>query len=249
MLMVNEWEYPEMKKLVIALAIVSAASSTSAFAADLVPVEPASFDWSGFYLGGHAGIAWADYESEQTGDGDVAADPPDLFDYPGGTDTGFFGGVQAGYNIQMQSIVFGLEGDLGGIAISDNSRDTQGPIAYEDTSVDYGLYGVIAGRLGFAVDRSLFYAKGGLAIADIKNRSYEFSDGIIENDEDHRNKGTQVGWTLGGGFEYAFNDNWSGKIEYLHMDFGSDSVKNLEGDTIEFRNHVDTLKVGINYQF
>lgn len=241
-----------MKKLFVALAIVSAASSTSVFAAGLVPIEPVSFDWTGFYLGGHAGIASAKYESEQTRDGDVGE--ANLFDYPGGTDTGFFGGVQAGYNIQMQSIVLGIEGDLGGISVSDNSTgpshdDSVDSTGYDYTSVDYGLYGVIAGRLGFAVDRALFYAKGGLAIADINNRSYEFGDGAIEIDEDHRENGTKVGWTLGGGFEYAFNDNWSGKIEYLHMDFGSDSVNNLEGDTIEFRNRADTVKIGINYQF
>ena len=243
-----------MKKLVVALAIVSAASSTSAFAADLVPIEPASFDWTGFYLGVHGGIASAKYESAQIRDGGEDIPPDDVFDYPGDKDTGFFGGVQAGYNIQMQSIVFGIEGDFGGISVSDNSKgpshdDPADPTGFEFTSVDYGLYGVIAGRLGFAVDRALFYAKGGLAIADINNRSYEFGDGAIEVDEDHRDNGTKVGWTLGGGFEYAFNDSWSGKIEYLHMDFGSDSVNNLEGDTIEFKNRADTVKVGINFHF
>jgi outer membrane immunogenic protein len=119
------------------------------------------------------------------------------------------------------------------------------------STIKYGAYGVIAGRLGLAFDRSLLYVKGGAAFADIRNRSYEIGEsGLpIEVDEDHRVSKTHTGWAVGAGFEYAFAPNWSGKIEYLHMDFGSVSTRNLEGDTIRFRNDVDTVKVGVNYRF
>ena len=95
------------------------------------------------------------------------------------------------------------------------------------------------------------YVKGGAAFADIRNRSYEIGDGGIgiEPDEDHRVSKTHAGWAAGVGFEYAFAPNWSGKIEYLHMDFGSTSTRNLEGDLIRFRNEADTVKIGFNYRF
>ena len=32
---------------------------------------------------------------------------------------------------------------------------------------------------------------------------------------------TQVGWTAGGGIEFAFTPNWTAKVEYLYVDFGS----------------------------
>jgi outer membrane immunogenic protein len=247
-----------MRKTLLAAFVTMGA--TSAFAADLpmytkagpAPVAAQVFSWTGFYIGGHVGWASAEHRSAQVFDGGLDT-PPDLHDYPGGRQDGVFGGLQAGYNWQFNNVVLGIEGDAGYLGI----RGTRTLTALNDfdgsaSSVRYGGYGVIAGRLGLAVDRALFYVKGGAAFADIRNRSFEFGETgpmSIEPDEDHRVSKTHTGWAAGVGLEYAFAPNWSGKVEYLHMDFGSVSTTNLEGDIIRFRNEVDTVKVGFNYRF
>ena len=35
---------------------------------------------------------------------------------------------------------------------------------------------------------------------------------------------TKVGWTVGGGLEWAWSRDWSVKAEYLYLDFGSVSA-------------------------
>jgi outer membrane immunogenic protein len=251
-----------MKRLLASAAFFALGSAT-VLAADLpvrkytkAPPPPVAtvYNWTGFYVGGHVGGAWANYNSAQVFDG---GDPgtPDLHPYPGGKPSGVFGGVQAGYNWQFNRMVLGIEGDLGYMGVSGTNAfpaDANGVFDGSVGSVKYGAYGVIAGRVGVAFDRALFYGKGGGAFADIKNRSYEIGEPgapPIEVDEDHRHDGTKTGWALGVGGEYAFNNNWSAKIEYLHMDFGKVNVRNLEGDIIEFSNKVDTVKVGLNYHF
>ena len=245
-----------MKKTL--LAAVATFAATSAFAADLPvrynkappPVAVQVFSWTGFYIGGHIGGASARHDSAQIAD---PTDGVDFHDYPGGRETGVFGGVQAGYNWQFNNVVLGIEGDVGFLGI--RGQRTLPAIGVVDdgsvSTVRYGAYGVIAGRLGLAFDRSLLYVKGGAAFAEIRNRSFEIGDGGvgIEFDEDHRVSKTHTGWALGAGYEYAFAPNWTGKIEYLHMDFGHVSTTNLEGDVIRFRNEVDTVKVGFNYRF
>ena len=251
----------DMQKILLAAIMTIAA--TSAFAADLPvrytkaprPVAVQVYNWTGFYIGGNIGWASARHRSAQIFDG--AFDPiddivPDVFDYPGGRENGVFGGLQAGYNWQFNSIVFGIEGDLGYLGVSGTkSILATGGFDGAVSTVKYGAYGVIAGRLGLAFDRSLLYVKGGAAFAEIRNRSYEIGEGgiAIEPGEDHRVSGTRTGWAAGIGYEYAFAYNWTGKIEYLHMDFGHSSTTNLEGDVIRFRNEVDTVKVGFNYKF
>ena len=206
-------------------------------------------NWTGVYVGVHAGSASATYTSAQTADGDPTG--TDVFAYPGGTGNGLFGGLQGGYNHQAGTFLFGIEGDLGRIGIHNEttllSKDTGGT---DVSSVDYGTYGLIAGRVGVALDRLLAYGKGGIAFASIDNRTFETSDGTaIEAGEDHNSSGTKRGWAFGGGLEYLIHDNWSAKVEFLRMDFGTASVQNLEGDTIEFRNLVDTVKFGVNLHF
>jgi hypothetical protein len=72
-----------------------------------------------------------------------------------------------------------------------------------------------------------------------------------DSGRDHR-----VGWVVGVGWEYAFNNNWSAKAEYLHMDFGSQSVLAFQNvpapvfainHTFNFRE--DVVRVGLNYRF
>ena len=101
--------------------------------------------------------------------------------------------------------------------------------------VEYGGYGTLTGRLGYADDRWLFYAKGGLALANIENTAGAFTGGDIDPSDFTSLDETRAGWTLGVGVEYAFQRDLSMKIEYLYMDFGADRSSNFDGDRLRAR--------------
>ena len=152
---------------------------------DAVPLGVAAPAWEGFYFGGHAGGAWNDPK---------VTDP---FSYIGDptinsrfSSIGFIGGAQAGYNFQYGHFVFGPEADIGYLGISSSKSFFQAgqastcQIQYSDDSyithysadtcnvagkysLSGGLYGDLTARIGYEIDRTLIYAKGGLALLDV----------------------------------------------------------------------------------
>ena len=209
-----------------AAAILSIA--TPAYAADLgpAPAEPAApvylpFSWTGFYVGGHVGYGFGSSSAEITG-------VPVFGDW---SSNGILGGAQVGYNWQVNSFVLGAEidGSFSGVSGDLNF----GGIAATSTDLDWLATGRL--RAGYAFDRALFYVTGGVAVAGVKN---DFV-GLSHTD-------TDAGWTAGLGIEYAFNDKWSAKLEYLHVGLADNS---LPGTPLKFENDFDLVRVGINYRF
>lgn len=213
------------------------------------------YNWSGLYLGAHAGYAWGDVSVTDT-DGGVNPGP---FNY---SPDGGFGGGTIGANLQLDSIVVGVEGDLGYLDLSGSSTiPSSDPNYHQDLTIDGGFYAVAAGRLGISFGQTLLYAKGGYAYFDgeakqATTKAYYSKEGT----------GSFSGWALGGGVEHAIGGGWSIKAEYLHFDFGKEGGVQekaylptlpepddgtLVGD--KFHNQhdleVDTVKVGINYKF
>ena len=106
--------------------------------------------------------------------------------------------------------------------------------------------GTFAGRLGFALDRVLFYGKGGTAFA---NDKYEINSIVA-----YRANETRWGWMAGAGIEYSFTDNWSAKIEYNYLDWDFRAVRftdttGIFGLDTSIRERIHVAKVGINYRF
>ena len=106
-----------MRKLLLATAS-AVLFSTPTFAADLAPtpVEPAPvylpFSWTGLYVGVHAGYAWGDEDDDlarrfEDAGYQLTTAVGRRFDVDG-----FIGGAHAGYNVQFDSFVIGLEGDV-----------------------------------------------------------------------------------------------------------------------------------------
>src|SRR5262249_24044129 len=67
---------------------------------------------------------------------------------------------------------------------------------------------------------------------------------------------TKAGWALGAGAEVRLAGNWTGKIEYLYLDFGTVSTPaglptNSTPLAINFNSHVTDhiVRVGVNYKF
>jgi outer membrane immunogenic protein len=117
--------------------------------------------------------------------------------------------------------------------------------------------GTVALRLGYAVDRILFYAKGGGAWAHDRFSITDIPSGITYARFDQ----SRWGWMAGGGVEYGVTSNWSMKVEYNYMDLGTERTNNIvcgpnfgctgPGGTFnqDVRQRIQVVKGGINYRF
>ena len=197
-------------------------------------------NWSGLYVGVHGGGAWGS---------DKIVDKDNLNGGAAYTlnDTGFIGGGQIGYNAQRGNLVFGLEGDLGYLSASKKKYDPNF-VGGTYSGVDSGLYGDITGRLGYAFDRTLVYAKGGFAISEgkpyVDNSAGSYKGGRASTD-------VLTGWTIGAGVEHKLSPAWSVKAEYQYFDFGSqDAVLNTPAHgNFAYSNAltVNAVTAGLNY--
>ena len=214
------------------VATVSGAASAADIARPIYKAPPAgvlpvAYDWTGFYVGGHVGYGWADKSW---------ADSVGLFDISHQAN-GFLGGAQAGFNYQIGMFVLGIEGDWSWSNMSGNSN-----VLGATFNTDVNWTATLAGRAGLAFDRWLVYGKGGVAWANdhYSTNFYPLSTDITD---------TRVGWVVGAGVEYAFAPQWTAKIEYNYMDFGSERVSFAPGFATDIDQKVQTVKFGINYKF
>lgn len=263
------------KLLLSGIAVASALlvfGSQSASAADLparvsakAPVYVAPpFSWTGFYIGAHAGYHWGSDRAW------TAANPvgwtfgAPFIDAitPGTVHPGeFMGGGQIGYNWQMNNFVVGIEADasyMGGTATRAVTGFTGGinPADVFSTTAQSRFLGTLRPRVGFAVDRALFYVTGGLAVTNVKftNSFGSFANTSVATVSSDP---TRVGWTAGVGMEYAFTGNWSVKAEYLYADFGNytQTIPNCAlcgpGSEISVTHkYTENIgRIGLNYKF
>ncbi|MFZ5674627.1 MAG: outer membrane protein [Pseudomonadota bacterium] len=239
------------------LLLISSASvlfGAGAQAADII--EPTAYDWTGAYIGLQAGYAWGEndlsannLESEVVGGDAAALDAATIDGDDGSFDLdGFVGGAHAGYNWQMDSLVLGVEGDIEYADLNDEVdilfSDGSGDLAGRD-EVEVNWLGSLRLRGGFAADRALFYATGGLAVGGAKITSEdEFGDKLADESD------TKWGWTIGGGVEYAFTDDLSGRIEYRYTDLGKIDVQSEEenvDDEADLKFHA--IRAGLSWHF
>ena len=259
-----------IRKFLLSTVAMAAIGST-AFAADLPSrrTQPAYvapvplFSWTGFYLGGDVGYAFGrDSVRNFSGVG------PDVF-YQTGAPSGTTGGAHIGYNLSTQSLpilgpiaggfssipfiggfggaggVVGVEGDVQGTDYRSNVAF--GPTTFTSRNE---ISGSARGRIGIAVDRALFFATGGAAFAQFQN-SYAgpfFAGGFSQPSH------TRIGWTVGGGMEYALTTQFSLRAEYRYSDFGryTDFPAFAAGAAASAFQHHDTMQrvtVGFSYKF
>jgi len=205
---------------------------------DPIVVPAGYFSWTGFYIGAHLGYGWGSTSVE--GSSGAFSGPVSGFDLD---PSGWIGGGTIGYNWQTDSFVFGVEGDLGYIGAEDSAGN-----AFGFANTEYGGYGTLTGRIGYSENRWLFYAKGGLALAEIDTEAGALTaGGAIDASDYTQEHDIETGWALGVGVEHAFQQNMSLKVEYLYMDFGEYETGNFDGDVFDHENDIHTLKVGFNY--
>jgi outer membrane immunogenic protein len=174
---------------------------------------------------------------------------------------GVVGGAQIGYNWQFApNWVLGIEGDVSGTGIRDTVvgpgviiGGIAAPGFTHFAERDIKWLASIRGRLGWAADRWLLYVTGGGAWA-----GFDFTVGpdiggfgLLTGSK------TRSGWTIGGGVEYAFTNNWTGRIEYLFYDLGdiTNTRTFLLGGvtplttTTTVDTQINVVRSGVNYKF
>ncbi len=232
-----------MKKFLAAAAVSTslAGFSGAGWADDSI------YDWSGFYAGVHAGYGFGETQATDTAAGGAWNVAGDTFT----ADTnGFVGGAQMGFNHQLDSLVFGIEADAGylGAGGSEPTQNSTGVPFDTIVSSDGGLYATARLRAGFAFDRALIFATGGLLGADLGSKVDDSLAAQVHTDD----TGFQVGWTVGAGLEFAMTDQLSLKAEYLYYDLGTDNVVGQPPTAIQdfdIENTGSILRAGLNFHF
>lgn len=260
-----------MKKILIAAGLVAltvpAMAADMAVKAPLAPPVPV-WTWTGFYVGGNIGYGWSDRNSTI-----VAPDAASIAFF-GGTlaagalpsvynprPSGVLGGAQAGYNWQVNKVVFGIEGDIQGADVrGSNTILTSGvggfvPITATATErLDW--FATARGRIGLAASSALFYVTGGAAYGQVNHSLFAAAPAIPQSAGGSRTS-TDAGYVVGAGVEWAFNKNWSVKGEYLYMDLGNHNTiaSGISGTpagatlVMTSREQYNIVRAGLNYKF
>ena len=234
-----------MKRFLLSATAVAAilATPSMGFAADLpraappaqMPVMVPVYNWTGFYIGGNIGYAWRSTDIT----GNFLGANWSL------SNDRFMAGGQAGYNWQFGQFVFGIEGDFdwaSGTKTSPLVATGAGPL---QASVDGNWVSTVAARLGYAVDRVLFYSKlgGGWTRTETSLRSPTL--GVLTT-----NDKTNSGWLVGLGVEYAMTPNWTAKIEYNYLGLSDTKLAMpLAAQLVTVSHDLQTVKLGANYKF
>jgi outer membrane immunogenic protein len=261
-----------MKQLLSVVSALIAFSAISPLAAADLPViykgTPPWYDWTGFYGGANGGYGWGNSSTAVTVTAPVAIP---AFSTSQAMD-GWFGGAQLGYSAQVAHYwVVGLEADIQGTGQSGNVgvpsftftppgffiRRAPTITTTGELSQNLPWFGTVRARLGVEpADRILVYATGGVAYGEVDSGASltaTSSSGAAATATATATN-TQVGWTAGGGIEWAFLDAWSAKVEYLYMDFGTftDTYAGPGAVTaVAASSHVtdSIVRVGVNYHF
>ena len=227
-----------------------------------------AYNWTGFYVGAHAGYGWGDPDSHIDWSNSVLADgplPPAIPASYSKRMKGFIGGGQIGFNYQAGNLVLGVEADISFTGIKGDkaaggllNAPFGTPFAYSE-SQNLRWFGTARGRIGFTPASSwLIYATGGLAFGKVEAETHlTFIDifGVPSARYDGAKSTTKTGWTLGGGAETALVNNWTAKLEYLYYDLGTVQVLGISNTPAPFttvndhdvRGHI--VRVGLNYRF
>jgi outer membrane immunogenic protein len=227
-----------LRKLLCILAVSSlliALPLTAVFAADMplkAPPPPVA-SWTGWYVGLDGGYGWDRSTGSTTcitPEGVVGGlgcwTPNSGMVRPEG---GLFGG-QIGYNLQSNSIVYGLESDIQWSGIKSTGATSNicctpafvSAVGAITASADLQWFGTVRARAGVLVaPNALLYATGGLiygresltSVLTYPLVSYPSAGSV-----------TRAGGTAGGGIEYAFTRSFSGRIEGLWYEMGSANI-------------------------
>lgn len=224
-----------------------------------------AYNWTGFYVGLNAGGIFSN-------DGLITELAPSLPNdgvynatgdvFPLKSRGSLTGGLQVGYNYEINPFVVGLEADINALRykVMAPEQTTAGVISSGgDTlgSKKANWLSTIRLRLGFTpIDRLLIFATAGVAFSDLKYSVVDACNtGGCGGGLASGSTSVNTGWAAGGGLEYAFTQNWTVKGEYLYSRFAAKTFRTVDNGgptTTPFdANHtgLHMFRVGLNYKF
>jgi outer membrane immunogenic protein len=266
-----------MNKLMLgSTALIAFAAIGSAGAADLPVKAPPMvaapvFSWTGCYIGAHAGYGWGRNRNDfgtavASGPTENEGFPAEFGPFHHNTNGGVVGG-QVGCNNQFaNNWVVGIEGELWWSGM-------KGSFTAPEDGTDPGTFsrfesrnrwdGDVALRLGYAWGRSLLYGKAGVAVGSFRYTEWHDDFPTIHGCPNGGTcsvtfDNTRAGLLLGVGWEYAWTNNWTFKVEYDYIDYGSTNIpypstsppqlpQPLQSFAVKDTKQI--VKVGVNYKF
>lgn len=262
-------------------ALLIAAPLSIANAADMpvkappmAPVVAPVYSWTGFYIGGDAGLA-LENASGTSNFIDTYAAPPDIYNPQSNSlhDVGFLAGGEIGYNWQVDpNWMLGVEGDWDWLRTSYNfCRQTNinslpctdNDLGFETIGSQTNWLATARARVGVTMGWIMVYGTGGAAWGSVATT--ESLSCLVEGCGSSSLKlaasstVTQIktGWTAGVGVEGMLDAHWSVKAEFLYVDLGNFSDTFTTVGTAGYTQSVafsrderfDIIRGGLNYRF
>jgi outer membrane immunogenic protein len=225
-----------------------------AFAADLprkappayIPPAPPPYVWTGCYIGGNVGGAFAHIDVTNVASGASGSKS---------SETSFAGGGQIGCDYQFAGAwVVGIRNMFDATDIHRTRTFFDPSLATGSGTVESKVkwFDALTGRVGYLVAPNwLLYGQGGAAWTKAEvtaSNGLGVQVGSISGN-------SRTGWTAGGGVEWMFIPHWSAFLEYNYMGFGTRSSSFLvcgpagTCPILSAKTNIQDVLVGVNYRF
>ena len=249
--------------------IAFAAHATKKALPHSTPPLPAPYTWTGWYAGVNGGGGWSTVSNTMgIADGPLGYFTPPAIPGLNASGSGslngagvFTGGVQAGYNQQIERYVYGIEADFNWLrqaaAFGGLFHYTTNGVAYlMNVSRSTDWLATVRPRIGWLMtDNVLVYGTGGFAMTDV-----HFNQSFTDPATSEAVSASRVapGWTIGAGVEDHLAGNWTIKVEYLFAQLYPRTVvgqlNGPGGTSATFNNSLGNLnfnvfRLGLNYKF
>ncbi len=217
-------------------AILAGAVAGPGFAADLPPAMPMkapayvpAFSWTGSYVGVNVGGAWTNTDFDPSTMLNILPNTVTAYPTVGASASSIIGGGQAGYNWQIGTFVLGVEQDFQFTSMKPGFVYGAAPVvpggvlvAGDGFSANIKYMGATRAKIGWAWDRVLLYAAGGLETAVVDGTgTYAARAGGSPALSFTDARKFHTGWTIGGGIDWAMTNNVFLGVDYRYFDLGT----------------------------
>ncbi|MBR0753120.1 carbohydrate porin [Bradyrhizobium jicamae] len=216
-----------------AIALGGAAHAADAALPVKAPYLKTVYDWTGFYVGAHAGYSRGTSTA-------TLIDP--AVTTTNNNFSGMIGGLQAGYNWRTNSgLLLGVESDITfPNYLTSNSVMSLIATPRSLANEQWDYLGTVRGRIGYASGPWLAYATGGFAYM-----GQRFVNAPTIGDEE-KDIHVRFGWAAGAGLEYAIAPNWTARAEYLYSHFDRAGVILPSGTQYSSNPDLQMVRLGLN---